>query len=45
MWPLEGAPEAVKWVELADGDDPREAEAAHRAVRMLTFWEGEDADG
>lgn len=41
---LDGSPNAMKWVEL-DGDDPREAEPAHYTVRILTFWEWEDAHG
>jgi hypothetical protein len=42
LWPPDGAPALVHWVELADGDDPREADHAHHAVRMLAFWDWED---
>jgi hypothetical protein len=44
-WPLDGAPAAVKWVELGDEDDPREAETAHAMVRLLAFMEWEDGGG
>ncbi len=45
VWPLDGVPAAIKWLELADGDNPREANPAHHAVRMLAFWEWEDEGG
>lgn len=45
VWPLDGAPDTLKWLELTDGDNPREADLAHHAVRMLAFWEWEDEGG
>jgi hypothetical protein len=42
VWPLDGAPAVVKWVEV--GDEAGEAAIAHATVRMLAFWEWEDGD-
>jgi hypothetical protein len=43
VWPLEGSPASLKWVEL--GEEPGEAVIAHTTVRMLAFWEWEDEGG
>ena len=40
VWPLDGSPAVVKWVEL--GDEPGEEVIAHETLRWLVFQEAPD---